>query len=215
MQTEQNKLEEVIKLWKENNYGSATFEFSCGGDSMGDTNWSFYKPEGGLIVNRLVAITDFLEDEVYKRVNFYECSDGHYQGEFGNVEVTLNGEEDDFDFVKSSTSEWSEQFSENLEIELTEVEASFVRENIRNFNGGDGETNVNYSRDFILTEEQEAMLNSISERIEDSAVDLHIQDAEGEEQEWYTYDGEVADMKDNKLIINVTKNYTILRDSED
>lgn len=214
MQTEKTELEKVIELWKKEGYTSASFEFSCGGDSMGDTEWHFYK-KGKHTSNVHITIKDYLDDEVYKRVEFYECSDGHYQGEAGNVEVTLNDEEDDFEFMKSATSEWSEQFSGIAELELSEIESSFVRDNIRDFNGADNDDNVNFKRDFILTEEQDEMIDSITERIRDMANNFKPEDAVGEEREWYNYTANVEDMRDNTLMVDISKEYTIFKDSED
>jgi hypothetical protein len=37
---------DIIKLWKENNLGEAMFIFTCGGDSMGDTEWKFSDTNG-------------------------------------------------------------------------------------------------------------------------------------------------------------------------
>lgn len=214
MQTNQNKiqLEEVIKLWKEEGYTSASYEFSCGGDSMGDTQWYFYGKNGKVVSQPNQTIVDYLDEEVYKRVEFYECSDGHYQGEAGNVEVICG--DDDFDFLKSSTSEWSEQFSGTMEIELTEEEESFLRDYIKDFNGGDSEDNVNYSKDFILTEKQEEIITSIKERIRDEANNFQPEDAQGEEREWYTYSANVEEMRGNTLMVEVNKEYTIFKDGD-
>jgi len=72
-----------IKLWKENNIERCVMEFSCGGDSMNETDFTLYDKSGEEVI--CDELTDYFEDIVYKEVDFYEVSDGHYMGEFGQV----------------------------------------------------------------------------------------------------------------------------------
>ena len=84
--------QEAIKLWKELKIESGTMEFSCGGDSMNDYSFTFY---GGGKEIESSELKDYFDDAVYKHVEFYVNSDGHYQGEAGTVEITLDNDDDD------------------------------------------------------------------------------------------------------------------------
>ena len=65
MQTaEITELQEAIKEWKKHNISRCEMEFSCGGDSMNDTQFSFYDKNDIEIDNEL--LWDFFNDEVYK-----------------------------------------------------------------------------------------------------------------------------------------------------
>ena len=88
--------EEIIDKWKELNIKSCTMEFSCGGDSMNDYSFTLFNNDNEQV--ECSELTDYFEEEVFRVIQFYECSDGHYLGEFGNVEITLEGECDDEEF---------------------------------------------------------------------------------------------------------------------
>ena len=70
----------------------------------------------------------YFEDEVFRNVEFYENSDGHYLGEFGEVTITLNENENQFDYSKSSTSEYSEPYTDNVRVKITKDEAKFIKD---------------------------------------------------------------------------------------
>ena len=111
-------MQEIIKIWKEKNIDHINFNFSCGGDSMNDTSIEIFDKEGELVQDG--ELESYFDDQTYKNVEFYVNSDGHYQGEFGVVEITLNDEEDDFEYSKSASSEWNETCDNEVEIELTD-----------------------------------------------------------------------------------------------
>ena len=73
----------VYQLWKELGIVRAEFEFQCGGDSMGDTEIHLYNNKGEKV--DCPEIEDYIDNEVYNAVQFYEASGGHYQGEAGAV----------------------------------------------------------------------------------------------------------------------------------
>ena len=111
VETEQDAVQE----WKRLGITSCTMQFSCGGDSMNDYSFEFCKDGVGKVESE--ELKDFFDNEVFKKVEFYENSDGHYIGEAGSVEIELNGtgEEDDehfFSYSKTSQSEWNESFTE-------------------------------------------------------------------------------------------------------
>jgi hypothetical protein len=215
--------EEIIKLWKELGITSCTMEFSCGGDSMNDYSFTYYGNDNKEI-DEPSEITDYFESEVFKEVNFYECSDGHYLGEFGQVEIVL--EEDDeeprFSYDKQATSEWSERYTEELKLPLSENELSFVKEKVSNLNGGDwGEPNINYKIDCIVTDEEEVMINNLVQKICEESEEFEFEDATGEGEEgyqWTTSENEDDDeikFVDNSIVIQVSRNFVTTTPSEE
>ena len=179
-----------IQLWKENGIVKGDFEFQCGGDQMNDTTLTFYNEKGEEV--ECEELANYIDGEIYNQVEFYVNSDGHYQGESGNVYITLEEDEDEEDgatfvYDKESESEWNESFTEVGYCDLTPAEAEFVKDKIHSIvGGGDGEA-INYKKDCILTDEDEELLKSIGDKIEDFAINYQMKEAEGEENEWFTY----------------------------
>lgn len=206
-------IEEIIKVWKEYKVSYVNFEFSCGGDSMNDTSIQVYDDEGSEI--DCAELADYFEDAVYKNVDFYENSDGHYQGEAGDVEIRLNDEGDDFDYFKSSQSEWSESYDNDIEIELTKKQVDFIKSKVLNINGDDGNVRTNYKVDCILSDEEVKMVDEIEEELNDACRDFQP-DTENEVSEWYRFttneEGGEIKFKKNKIIVTVTNSVTEYKD---
>jgi len=205
--------QEIIQLWNELGITHIDFEFTCGGDSMNDTTLNIHK--GDEIIENDIIDTYF-DSEVYNRVEFYVNSDGHYMGENGNVLIEMNDEGDGFNFMKSAQSEWCERTTNDVEIELTDEEVAFVKEFVRDINGGDSEgANLNYKQDFMINQKRKELIVSIAEKV-DAVCSNFTPDFEGngELNEWYSFttnedditDSEVL-INDNKLIVNVTNEY--------
>ena len=216
MQTKNDvEVSQEITLWKENKIHECIMEFSFGGDSMNDYDFKFYDKKGKEIV--CVELKDFFEDEVFRRVEFYVNSDGHYIGEFGQVVITLN-DEDEFEYDKSSKSEWSERFSEKIPIGITPEEAKFLNEKVDNMNGGDGEKNINYKIDCIITDEEEEMVDNILDRIDDVCENYEFQSEEGEPEDTYSWstdeDGGEIEIKGDNLYVDVSRSFMIIKEEE-
>jgi hypothetical protein len=214
MQTKKDVLQE-IKIWKENNIHECIMEFSCGGDSMNDYSFNFYDEDGTEIICEDLKL--FFENEVFNRVEFYEASDGHYIGEFGQVQITLNNEEDDFEYYKSAKSEWSESFTEEFGFELSESELKFVQEKVESLNGGEGEKNINYKVDCILTDDEEEMVDNLLIKIDDAAEDYEFEHFEGNSEDFYRWttneDGDL-NIKGNKLYVSVTRSFMVVKEED-
>jgi hypothetical protein len=175
-----------VMLWKENKIKECRMEFSCGGDSMNDYSFNFFNSKGKEIVCE--ELKDFFEDEVFRRVEFYEASDGHYIGEFGEVIITLNDDEDDFEYDKLSKSEWSESYSETIPIGITKSEMSFLKEKVAGMNGGDGEKNINYKIDCIISDDEEEMIDNILNRIDEACSEYEFEgQSSGEPEDFYRW----------------------------
>ena len=209
-------MQEIIKIWKEKNIDHINFNFSCGGDSMNDTSIDIFDKEGELVQDG--ELESYFDDQTYKNVEFYENSDGHYQGEFGVVEITLNDDEDDFEYSKSSSSEWNENCDNEVEIELTDEEAKFVADYVLNINGGEDDIQTNYKKDFILTNEQEETLKGLEEKISKFAQDYTPNDVDGEMNEWHSYttneEGEELKLVGNMLTLTITNSFDIIKEDD-
>lgn len=214
------ELKEAVQLWKDNDIENCNMEFSCGGDSMNDYSFIFYDTKANIIENQ--QLNDFFDSEVFRCVDFYEASDGHYIGEAGNVDIRLNSEEDGFTYEKQSEFEYNETYSTEVQVELTEKEKLFVEEYISEMFGGDMEEDAMvFSKDCILTDENEECINSILKKINFEMNNCKFTDIpSGADQDsnslrWeITNDGKNLSVVDDKLIILVSAFFTYYTDSE-
>lgn len=210
-------IEVAIKEWKDKGISECRMNFDCGGDSMNDYNFEF---DGKITESDLLS--DYFEQEIWKEVTFYEASDGHYIGENGVVTITLNEEEEGFDYSKSATAEFNEQFSGELLVKLTDEQAEFIKKYVLNIMGGEdsgSEAQINYKGDFIMTDNDERIENELANLIFDEANDFDIENAEGEPSDWFNFntneDNEELVIEDNFLKVNVNRTYYVYRDSDD
>lgn len=184
-------IKNIIKYWKDNNLVEARFIFTCGGDSMGDTEWQFTNDKGDCDVPK--EIEDYFDNQVYTEVDFYVNSDGHYQGESGSVQVTLDEENEyewRFSYVKSSMSEWSETHTSRVEYPLDEAEKAFVTSHVTNINGSSADVvAINFKHDFLMSDEEETILADLQKNIDVFVRDFTPEgdDVEGELEDWYSF----------------------------
>ena len=229
MKTEElTDLQQMIALWKEKGIVRGEFEFNCGGDQMNDTSISFRNEAGEEVESE--ELTDYFDNEVYNQVEFYVNSDGHYQGEMGNVYIELVEEEDEepyFSYTKEAESEWNESFTEIDYCTLTPEEAEFVKDKIHSIVGGNDGEAINYKTDCILSNEEEAMIESISRKVDDFATEYQFKEAEGEENDWFTYTTDIGEansdsdveydednptlIKGNTIAVVINKSFTIFK----
>lgn len=182
----EQELQDAVKLWKELGITSCTMNFSCGGDSMNDYDFTFYGKEGEVPSQEL---NDYFDNEVFNEVEFYVNSDGHYQGESGQVEIELEemeGEKPYFTYTKSSESEWNETFDEVGVMPLPAKFHELLNEKIHSIVGGNDGESVNYKTDCILTDEDLSLLEELNLLIYNFAEGFSFE-AEGEETDWWRY----------------------------
>ncbi len=211
---------EAIALWKELGITTADMEFSCGGDSMNDYHFTFYNSENKEVQSG--ELESFFDDDVFKRVEFYVNSDGHYIGESGNVSIELSEDEENPDFVyyKNAQAEWSESFTDEVAVELTEKEVEFVRSKVLNLVGSQDGDAINYKGDCILNNEEEQISDTISQKISEVAANHEFENAEGEVEEWFQYNTDEVDsdvlpkIVGNTLFVSLTKQFLVYTDSE-
>lgn len=207
------ELKEAIARWKELNIDRVVLDFNCGGDSMGEMDWKLYDNEDNEVDDSdLVA---YFDNEVFDRVDFYVNSDGHYMGESGTVTVTLDFDDEEagfvdtgFSYCKDAMSNFDETVTNELVVELTDVELAFVKEYVRDINGGaDEQFNFNYSKDFIMTDEMDELERLIGDKVSNAAAEFTPETFEGDLNDWYRYDsGEDAEtivIKDNCIVLKI------------
>ena len=202
------EIQEIIKLWKELGVDYVNFEFSCGGDSMNETSIKIYNSKNQEIDSNKIRI--YIDDVIYRNVEFYEASDGHYIGESGNVEIRLSDDEQDLEYSKSSQSEWCERITSKIQVLLTEKEVKFIKDKVLNINGEEGATTTNYKQDCILNDEEEGFVTSIEEKIENACRDFSP-DILNDTTDWYIFStnetGDEIKFNDNFLIVQIENEY--------
>jgi hypothetical protein len=206
---------EAIQLWRALKVTSVDFNFSCGGDSMNDTD-IVINTEDGQIENELLV--EFFDEEVYKNVEFYVNSDGHYQGEAGVVQIVLEDEDEDFNYSKTAESEWSEQHTESINIKLTDVEQAFIEKNVLNINGENSNLNFVFKGDVFLSDNDEEFLEKLENKIVNEVADYEPEVEEGELSDYITYNTDEDNLTINEngeIKIELNYSVTIYRESED
>jgi hypothetical protein len=189
---------------------------------MDETSIEIFDNDENLVENS--EISNYLDNEIYNRVDFYEASDGHYMGENGVVEITLiedDGDEEPYlSYDKQSTSEWYETFTETTKVTLTDKERDFVANYISNINGGDDGEVVNYKTDCILTDEEEKILTELQTKLYNVAIELELDtNADSLDSITYTTNNEDSDVTEltlvgNELTLIVSKSGYVYKDED-
>ena len=195
-------MEELIKEWLEKNISEAEFQFSCGGDSMGDTDLLFYNNKKEVVdMNESGTLTDL----VYNNVDFYENSDGHYQGEFGTVCINLNEEKNNFEYNKSSTSEYNNSYTDEVVISLKQEEWNYINKYVKNVSGDGVIDNFEYKIDFYKTKLHTELEENIKECSKNELFDHEFEqgDKDAEVDDYYNIEG-LTILEDNKIKFNLT-----------
>jgi len=166
------QLQEVIKEWKALGISYCHMTFSCGGDQMDEYTFAYYDEKGREI--KAESLDGYFDIEVFDRVDFYEASDGHYVGERGYVEITLEEEEGEgsfFNYSKCAVSIYNEEMSTEVDVKLTEDESRVFKENIvsisKDFHSED--CHYVYRKDCIISEKDYETIESIEKELDDTA----------------------------------------------
>jgi len=221
---------EAIELWKKLEITECNMEFSCGGDSMNETQFHFYtanknkkkKNEPSIVEVQSDELDSYFDREVYNNVDFYVNSDGHYIGEAGQVRITLEDDEESFCYAKSATSEFCERGSEVMELKLTTEEVDFVTKYVQNINGGEGEVIINYKKDFIIDDKLQEVIDNLETKIDENTRDFEPSNPLGERNDFYTFttndeseELEQLTLEGNKLKVIVSNEYYVYSESTD
>lgn len=204
----------AIQQWEELNIVSATLTFTCGGDSMGDMGFEFFDANGNPVISS--DLSDFFQDEVFNHIDFYVNSDGHYLGESGTVEITL--EDGEFQYLKSSESEYEEYYKEVAKVPLSKEELNFINKNVASISETERGSSVIYVDDLILTDEDIELQNGILEQLYDFACDFQHSAAGNSESydefgiyTWNKNDYPISD-DDETIRILIERSYRVFKD---
>lgn len=224
-----DNLEFVIETWKKFQVSHIVVEFSCGGDSMNEVSETFYKEvEDGL--EQIITdeeVTDlwhtYFESTMYHEISFYECSDGHYQGESGTVKIELNEKGDNFTFTKIAEAEYQEEHETDYEVTLTPEEQEIFQEYIEDFSFTIEELtekSIEYKKDFIISQEFEQEIEKMFNRFahlikkdfhlicDRAQADLEQLQIKGEVMDYQDYNSyNFGSIEGDKLTISVTVRY--------
>ena len=191
-------MEDIIKLWKELKVNYVNFEFTCGGDSMNDTSIQIYDNDGNEI--QCTEISNYIDNEVYNEVEFYVNSDGHYQGESGNVEIRLSDDGENLEYSKCSQGEYCERVNTVCDVELDEKTIQFIKDKVLNINGDMDNMTLNYKTDCILTDEEEKIVDELERNLLDVLRDCEPKEEyDGELGEWFNF---TTNEEGNEIIID-------------
>jgi hypothetical protein len=209
-------MNEIIELWKKLDITKGEFIFSCGGDSMNETEFRFWNSKNEEVEDS--ELENYFESEVYEEVDFYEVSDGHYMGEFGTVIIVLEEDDDEpyFSYDKESQSEWEERLSEVMKYELTDDEVKFITEKVQSIVGGEDGQAINYKGDCLLSDEEVELSEKLLDNLWNTAGDYEFENADGEPQEWFVFTTSIDEedeiiIEDNKLSVEVQRTYYQLK----
>jgi hypothetical protein len=210
-------MNEIIELWKKLDITKGEFIFSCGGDSMNETEFRFWNSKNEEVEDS--ELENYFESEVYREVDFYEVSDGHYMGEFGTVIIVLEEDDDEpyFSYDKESQSEWEERLSEVMKYELTDDEVKFITEKVQSIVGGEDGQAINYKGDCLLSDEEVELSEKLLDNLWNTAGDYEFENADGEPQEWFVFTTSIDEedeiiIEDNKLSVEVQRTYYQLKE---
>jgi hypothetical protein len=216
--------QQAIERWKELGVQRCEMEFSCGGDSMNDYNFKLFDKEGQEIED--AELNAYFGEAIWKKVEFYENSDGHYLGESGTVEIRLQDEDEEpyFSYDKNARSEWNETIVTTIGIKLTPEMVEYIEKNVSNINGSRDDFAINYKRDFILSDADVAVEEAIETLITKTAEEFEPELPSNEDslEEWFTFNTDTNEeesrsltIKDGELQVRISNQYMTFSDSED
>jgi hypothetical protein len=205
---EKEPIDLLIKEWLEKGVDRAEFEFSCGGDSMNDTSLVFFDKENKEVIMSNES-RETLDNDIYSNVEFYVNSDGHYQGEHGTVLVEFNVEENEFNYSKSATEEWSESFTDIIKLEITPELHKFCKEYVLEISGESDFLDIEYAKDFYINSEKCKMLEDIQEIINEAIDNHEPENTLAGELEDYVNMSNFATIDNNKIKFNYDYRKTV------
>ena len=209
--------EEYVKIWKKHKITHAEFSF----DSLSDVedDITFYR--GDKIIKEKWGLSSYLIDDIFQYVDFLEESDRYYTGERGTVTIELCEEDEDepfFQYAKSSKYLRSDWRGEEILCEITKEQAQFLEEYVSDMSGGEDGREVNYKKDFILTEKIEEMIEELYDNFEERchgwADDLICTKEDVEELYNADFSYETGDItiteKTRKFYVNLNVSYEFM-----
>lgn len=212
---------ELYKLFIKHKLDRIECEYNAGGDSMGDTNITFYKKGK----EDYYVHTDLCENEwtdyIYDNVEFYGNSDGHYLGEFGKIIISKDEDEDKLEFIEERNFEYSENYNTSItddNIKISTECRNFLLTYVNNIEWSfyNGDDNIDYISDysfkdmFYTQEIHELVLKSLKElmNIVNNDDCKRYDDFPTEIEDLIDC---VVTIENNKITLNPTYRYTCIR----
>lgn len=210
-------MDKILERWKELNVDEAKFTFSAGGDSMNDTEIALYN-EGGERIND-TELEYLLSEEVYNNVTFYECSDGHYLGEHGEVIIGIDDDGESLYFNKFSRSDYEDTATNAEEVKVEDWVKESILAKIDSMSGTPykvDECEVNYKGDCIMTDKDEEALSVFIGAIKTQLLnmDFDIEQGDGDDVELHDEGLSFEYESNEKLECSFNTRYFITKDSE-
>jgi len=229
MSENNDELKEMIALWKQLNILDCVMNFDCGGDSMNDYSFTFWRKNENNrreeVVEGEEPLREYFEDAVFKNVDFYVAGDGHYQGEHGTVTITLDDDvegEEDFVYEKKSRSEYNEIQEDEVEVEeLTEEQKQLLIDKIEYMGSGHQGNLTRYSKDCFLSDKEEETIDEIWTLFDEIAedyddYDLKCQYDEVDENDTiqWEFDKKEHLRSDGTIYLKVEKEFTCYKEDQ-
>jgi hypothetical protein len=167
---------EIWDLWLELKVDHILIEYSCGSDETLLEGTMIYDQSGSQIYSN--DLSDFFEEEVFKKVDFVDATDKYYLGESGTVKITMiedggrywedneEGEEIEiltYEFIynKKGEEKYLHKIQNKLFIPLEESTINLINDKVSNIYGSHLTVIVNLKNDTILTEEENILLEKL------------------------------------------------------
>jgi hypothetical protein len=197
-------IETLKDLFINNQVDRIEWIYSAGGDSLNETETVGYLGDEEVDVKEHESIID---DFALDNTDIADSSDGHYEGESGTVTITYDAQEDVLVTSKDFESHWNESYEEEDYINITSEEKEILSK-IDVFKVEIPKSSyeeILFKEDTYVSKEMHGLLESITEKMIDVAMDFEPSKGDGETNEYMTIQFEevVEDMA------KVTIHYTV------
>jgi hypothetical protein len=210
----------AIEAWVNLGIVKAIIPFNCGGDEMDNfETFKYYDKNGNEAEDELLNEFFTEELEVNERVEFYECSNGHYIGENGNVEVNYNPIKNDFFYIKKSSSIWCESTSKVIQVKLNKKELELVKSKIKSMSGIYDNEEILYKDSTTINQEEKKIIKNLYKRLRERAENFenNTENCCGDEWDFTTKLDELVELElnENYLTVCLSCNYLIEENNDD
>ena len=199
-------MEKIIELWHRLNIKSASATYNCGGDSFGDAEWSLFDTSGKEVDSK--ELVDFLYQEMFVQLDFAENSDGYYIGEYGDIYVEMDPDEDieiesTFIWSKSANYEYSE--SKTFLIKIDGYRYPSMKELFKTKIESISDWNEDFKSGELLDDEEEKVLSKFRDFVDLRSNDIEFED--GWDESDIGYSVEYSEKED---IISIDYRYYVI-----
>jgi hypothetical protein len=165
--TTNDEVSQIKELFTSGKVDKIVWNYQAGGDSINDYSNTFYL-NGEEVTTEGIDVSDYVLDVV----DIAEASDGHYLGEFGNVIITLEG--DELHVIKDYQTEWNVSEDEVMYVSLNEEQIEVFKK-IKSFTVSTYEQvldEIEFKEDIYITSKIETTITDVIENAIDKADDF-------------------------------------------